>query len=270
MIHWRSMDRVHQARIAGPVMTQKTPEIIEVNSQQMEELLDRAASNTLREEDTELMRQIFDSYVQFFQIVGDKNTTIARLRKLLFGASSEKTDQVVGDEDDAKEPNTAGSDDADGDSTDANDRAATDEEPAPGHGRYGADDYPGANQVEVAHRTLGAGDACPDCQGGTLYEQAPSVLVRFVGQAPLQATVYRLQRLRCGLCGKVFTASAPDEMGERKYDHTAASMIGLLKYGSGLPFNRLRRLQGNCEIPLAASTQWGNCGRGGVVDGSRL
>ena len=33
-------------------------------------------------------------------------------------------------------------------------------------------------------------------------------------------------------------------------------MIGLLKYGSGLPFNRVDRLQGSCEIPLAASTQW--------------
>ena len=33
-------------------------------------------------------------------------------------------------------------------------------------------------------------------------------------------------------------------------------MIGLLKYGSGLPFNRIGRLQGSCEIPLAASTQW--------------
>jgi hypothetical protein len=33
-------------------------------------------------------------------------------------------------------------------------------------------------------------------------------------------------------------------------------MIGLLKYGSGLPFNRLQRLQGSCELPLAASTQW--------------
>ncbi|MEO2013290.1 MAG: transposase [Fuerstiella sp.] len=33
-------------------------------------------------------------------------------------------------------------------------------------------------------------------------------------------------------------------------------MIGLLKYGSGLPFNRVERLQGSCEIPLAASTQW--------------
>ena len=238
-------------------MTRNTPEIIEVNSQQMEELLDRAASNTLREEDTELMRQIFDSYVQFFEIVGDKNTTIARLRKLLFGASSEKTKKVVGDENDAQEPNAADSDDADSEQTDPHDSAGTDDEPSPGHGRYGADDYPGANQVDVAHPTLSAGDDCPDCHGGTLYEKRPSVFVRFVGQAPLQATVYRMQRLRCHLCGKVFTAPAPEGVGEQKYDHTVASMIGLLKYGSGLPFNRLQRLQGNCEIPLAASTQWG-------------
>ncbi|MCP4203114.1 MAG: IS66 family transposase, partial [bacterium] len=41
------------------------------------------------------------------------------------------------------------------------------------------------------------------------------------------------------------------------YDATSASMIGLLKYGSGLPFNRLERLEGNLGIPLPASTQWG-------------
>ena len=43
---------------------------------------------------------------------------------------------------------------------------------------------------------------------------------------------------------------------EKKYDATAGSMIGLLKYGSGLPFNRLNGLQGNLEVPLPASTQW--------------
>ena len=76
-------------------MAGKTPEIIEVNSQQMQELLDRAASNTLRAEDAELMRQIFDSYVHLFDIVGDKNTTIAKLRKLLFGAGSENEKTTV-------------------------------------------------------------------------------------------------------------------------------------------------------------------------------
>jgi hypothetical protein len=33
-------------------------------------------------------------------------------------------------------------------------------------------------------------------------------------------------------------------------------MIALLKYGSGLPFNRLERLQGSLGIPLPAATQW--------------
>ena len=49
---------------------------------------------------------------------------------------------------------------------------------------------------------------------------------------------------------------APAEAGTRKYDVTADSMIGLLKYGSGLPFNRLDGLHGNLEVPLRASTQW--------------
>ena len=76
------------------------------------------------------------------------------------------------------------------------------------------------------------------------------------GKPPLTATIYQLQKLRCHLCGEVFTAAAPAEAGDRKYDATAGSMIGLLKYGSGLPFNRLDGLQGHLEIPLPASTQW--------------
>ena len=42
-------------------------------------------------------------------------------------------------------------------------------------------------------------------------------LVRIHGQAPLGATVYELQKLRCNLCGTIFTAPAPPEVG----GHTA-------------------------------------------------
>ncbi len=231
------------------------PEIVEVNSQQLDELLDRAMSHPLCEADAELLRQIFDSYKHFFEIVGDKNTTIARLRKLLFGDSSEKASRLLDDEDDDQQDLATDIDDSPNDDN-AND-TSPDDQSAPGHGRYGADDYPGATQVDVEHATLSPGDACPECQAGTVYEKKPYVIVRFVGQAPLQATVYRLQRLRCHLCGKLFTAPAPEDAGEAKYDHTVASMIGLLKYGSGLPFNRLQLLQADCQIPLAASTQWG-------------
>jgi hypothetical protein len=82
------------------------------------------------------------------------------------------------------------------------------------------------------------------------------VLIRIIGQPPVSATIYQLQKLRCNLCGQVFTAAAPAAAGDRKYDTTAGSMIALLKYGSGLPFNRLAGLQGHLEIPLPASTQW--------------
>jgi hypothetical protein len=54
----------------------------------------------------------------------------------------------------------------------------------------------------------------------------------------------------------MFTAEAPEGVGPEKYDATAGSMVALLKYGSGLPFNRLEGLQEGLGIPLPASTQW--------------
>jgi transposase len=127
----------------------------------------------------------------------------------------------------------------------------------PGHGRNGADAYTGAEKIEVPHESLQAGDPCPKCEEGTVYEtNRPGVLVRLVGQAPLRALVYYLQKLRCNLCGTVFTAQTPEGVGTKKYDATAGSMIALLKYGMGMPFNRNGTLQGSLGVPLPASTQW--------------
>jgi hypothetical protein len=80
-------------------------------------------------------------------------------------------------------------------------------------------------------------------------------LVRIKGQAPIAATVYELEKLRCNLCGDVFTAAAPEEASQEKYDETAASMIALLRYGSGFPWHRLEGLQENLGIPSPVATQ---------------
>ena len=77
-----------------------------------------------------------------------------------------------------------------------------------------------------------------------------------MGRAPLEATVYELDKWRCNLCGKVFTAPLPEEAGKEKYDETAGAMVALLKYGGGLPFHRLEKLQESLGVPLPASTQW--------------
>jgi transposase len=130
-------------------------------------------------------------------------------------------------------------------------------EKKPGHGRNGACSYTGAQKVAVPHPQLHAGDPCPGCEKGKVYPQKePRTLVRIVGQAPLAATVYELDRLRCNLCGEVFTAPEPEGIGPEKYDETTAAMIALLKYGSGMPFYRLEKLEQALGIPLPASTQW--------------
>jgi len=122
----------------------------------------------------------------------------------------------------------------------------------------------------VTHPDLHGGEACPGCTSGKLYPQnEPAKLVRITGMAPLSATVYACDRLRCNLCGEVFTAPAPAGVGTDKYDAPASSMVGLLKYGAGLPFNRIEKLQDGMGIPAAGRNAMGSGAGGGKSTGSR-
>ncbi|MFA5508090.1 MAG: IS66 family transposase [Vulcanimicrobiota bacterium] len=113
-----------------------------------------------------------------------------------------------------------------------------------------------AIKVSVAHSELKPGDKCPGCEKGKLSQKKPRILVRIKGAAPLTATVYECQRLRCNLCGETFTAEPPEGVGKQKYDETATSMIAILKYGYGIPYDRLERMQKSLGIPMPASTQY--------------
>jgi transposase len=233
------------------------PEIVEVDSTQLDEVLHRV-EQSLDEKDATLIRAVFQSYVYVADLVDDKNTSLRRLRQLFFGKRTEKTAAVVGqktESTDATLPPDSTADAAVAVGERDIDESKEADKPK-GHGRNSSDAYQGGKRIDVPHASLTAGAACPACGQGTVYDKTPGVLVRFTGQPPLTATIYQLQKLRCHLCGQVFTATAPQEAGERKYDATAGSMVGLLKYGSGLPFNRLEGLQGHLEIPLPASTQW--------------
>lgn len=136
--------------------------------------------------------------------------------------------------------------------------AAKKANPAPkGHGRNSAAEYTGAERIKIRHESLQTGDRCPECRQGKVYSQRePHTRIRIVGQAPIQATVYEMESLRCNGCGQVFTAEPPAESIGEKYDATAAAMMAQLRYGSGMPFQRLERLQKSLGIPLPAATQW--------------
>ena len=127
----------------------------------------------------------------------------------------------------------------------------------PGHGRIPASAYTGCEQILVTHESLSPGDACPDCGNGPVYRQPDwSPLVRLKGQTPIVGRVYQLERLRCHTCGKVYTAQRPEEAGPDKYDPSVAAVVATLRYGEGMPWNRLAELQRLAGIPLPASDQW--------------
>jgi transposase len=232
----------------------KPPPVVDLDIGRIDEILRHAQAKGLPKDDLDTIRGVFESYAWLTDALGRKNASIGRLLKMLFGDRTEKTAHVLG-----RQP--AGPP-AHGDGTSPTDVLATalaDEPRAKGagHGRNGAKDFPAATHERVPHESQQPGDACPECGKGTLYAvPRPGVLIRFVGQPPVQVTVYELQKLRCQLCGRVLTAQPPAAAGDQKYAPTAVSTIALLKYGSGLPFNRLQGLQRSVGVPLAAATQW--------------
>jgi transposase len=231
-------------------MAQTIPHI-ELHMDDLERLAERARQAPLSDDDYATLKAALHTLGYVAQLVEDKSVTITRLRQILFGASTEKTRDVLARA--GALPPAPPS----GDAPAARPDAPTPRDRPAGHGRQKADAYVGATRIDVAHPHVHHGDRCPGCTKGKIYVQRdPGVLVRLVGQAPLAATVYQLEKLRCNLCGDVFTADPPPGVGAEKYDASSTSMVALLKYGAGVPFYRLERLQANLQIPLPASTQW--------------
>jgi transposase len=214
----------------------------------LQELVERLRP-TLGAEDCAKLETAIEALAYLQELVADHTMTMEELRRLVVVQPGTETLRMI--------LRHAGLEDRDVSPPSAETIATAPRPPARGHGRLGATAYTGARRVIVPHETLRAGARCPACEKGKIYPQRePKRQIRFVGQAPLAATVYERERLRCNLCNEVFTAAAPAGVGEAKYDETAVSTLGLLKYGSGLPFARLASLQGGYGIPLPESTQY--------------
>jgi transposase len=199
---------------------------IDVNLGELDQLLDQAQQAPMSAPDSHKIKSTLHTLVEL----------LAAKRR------TEKTSAVVG---------TAGGDATPPEPSDSAEKKSN------GHGRNPASAYAGATKVPVPHPNLKHGAACPECPKGKVYAQKePRPLVRIVGQAPLGATVYELEQMRCNACGQVFTAPEPEGVGPEKYDETAMAMVAELKYGSGMPFNRIENLEKRLGVPLPSATQW--------------
>jgi transposase len=223
---------------------------LEISIEELESLVEQARA-ALSEDGYQKLLGAIHTLRYVTELLEKKEASLTDLRELLCPATTEKTEKVLPQagigpkgHPGPEKPSGAG----------AEPRHA--KRKARGHGRNGRAAYSGAQKVPVPHACLKPGDACPDGCGGKVYPQRePGVLVRIKGQPPLAATVYELEKLRCNLCGNVYTAAAPPEAGEKKYDETAVSMMAVLRYGSGVPWNRTEGLEANFGIPLPAATQ---------------
>jgi len=229
-------------------MNKDKPQRVEITVQEIEALIERVKQESLRKQDYPIVAAVLTNYFALDHVAKENAHTILRLVRMVFGHPTEKAKEVL--------KNISSRESSPNLTTKAESEPPFKEKPK-GHGRNDASSYLGAEKVCVPHSSHKAGEGCPLCTKGKLYRfYEPGVELRIVGRPPLEATVYETEKLRCNLCGQIFTAEIPEEAGRNKYDETAGSMVALLKYGSGLPFNRMEKLHESLGVPLPASTQW--------------
>lgn len=238
----------------------KEPELVTASQEELDEILLRARP-ALSEQQYRLLEGVLATFVYVMLKLQNAKTSIKRFQRMLFGHRTEHKRNVL---ERAQADQSGGSDALDADSVPVlpgvvpvTQPVPLPRPPQPGHGRNAAQAYSGAPIVQCDHAELASGDRCPQCDKGRVYDSPPRSIVKVVGQAPLGATVYKLQRLRCRLCDAIFTAPLPAAVASLpKYDSSCASMIALLRYGNGMPHFRLEGLQASLYVPLPDATQW--------------
>lgn len=125
------------------------PHRLKITPEGMQTLLERLYARSIIADDYELIIAIVEAHVLVDDTLAEKQGTIMKLLRMLFGAKTEKkkTDHVV-------KPNTP-------------------KEKSKGHGRNGRASYTGSNKVTVAHPSLKSGDPCPNVIRGASTRADP-------------------------------------------------------------------------------------------------
>lgn len=150
------------------------------DSTEIEHLRERLRRGTLDEQDLQLLDRILGSFLTLINLLQRKNASIKRLKRWLFGPSSEKWPA-------AKQQSSHSDLDSSTVSTASQDATPVDsstetKECRKGHGRRSASSYTGAQVVRCEDANLRPGDACPHCLGHLYDTKVPTVFIRLTGQ----------------------------------------------------------------------------------------
>lgn len=244
----------------------KKPDHIKLDAAATQSLLDKLASCDLAADDRKLITGIVEFYIWLQWALVETKLSLHRLR-LLFGFCKTekrvhltKTKDCDDSQDDPPSGGSAITQSAEMDTSvtpcESPDLLAETAPKTKGHGRLSHEAYSGATTVEHCHNTLRAGDKCPELCGGKLYNIKSQALICLTGQALVSATRHLLAKLRCNLCGTVFTADLPESVSRHKYAASVYAHLAIAKNYAGLPFYRIEGLQAMVGVPLPDATQW--------------
>ena len=271
------------------------PEEIPMTEEELKDLLARIKEKTLQDNDYATLEKLIHFVVWMQMKLQSARMTMRKFRDMIFGCKTEKHKKKRKD-DDGSEQDKADKDGDAAESTGARkadiatqiencaEKSSTtdtsavmhhhedasndidlstsaplsDEHRKKGHGRHAADEYTPDEVIDVKHDDLNPGSSCPTECGGRLYSLpiTPGGIIRIYGQSSARVVSYRFHRLRCALCGDIFTPVAPPGYLEEKYDAHFKAILVLHKYFLATPFYRQERFQSMLSLPMAATTQW--------------
>lgn len=245
----------------------KGEEIPRTNPAEIENLIEQIRGTNLDSGAKDKIERLLRTVLSLVELLRRKNTSIKKLRELIFGKRTEKH-QARKAEDREKSDESKESDQelapASGDRDVKSAASASEGEEKParkGHGHRAVSEYGGAKVVKCQHPQLKVGDHCPSflC-GGRVYDlNEPTALLQFTGQPLITATNYEREVLRCAKCQKRYEAPLPEGVKEERYDATCDATIALMRYGGGLPWYRQAGLQAMGGVPLSEATMWERC-----------
>lgn len=235
---------------------------------EIEQLIERLKQSNIEPRDLDLVERLLRMVLALVRVLQQKNASLKRLKRLIFGPSSDKRAATGFRSADASGNETADSlnnSDQQSGSNAGSGRApssSSDRKPKRrGHGRMPASAYTGAKVVICQHPNLKAGDHCldPFCRGHLYPVIPPTIFIQLIGQPLVGATRYEQEVLRCSACQERFTAPLPAGVAPEKYDATCDVSLAIAKYGAGLPWYRLARMQEAFGVPLPESAQFERC-----------
>ena len=136
----------------------KAPELVSATQAELDEIL-ALAKAAFPQPQYELLERVLATFAYVMLALQNAKMTLKRFRHMLFGKQSESRAAVC------KELvcRAANEQEAGGAAAQSGDQPAADERKKPkGHGRNGADAYPGATVVVCTHPSVQAGQPCPE------------------------------------------------------------------------------------------------------------